>query len=926
MAPHRKRYRSALHLLLACAVATATGWTITLQAQTSAQYGEAIIGTLDTDYANGVAVSASGEIFVTGYVGYGEEPFPFTAGAYQAPGPGYASAYVLKLAPSGALLFAARLGDYGVQPQSVALDPSGNVVVAGLTSVPFPVTEGAVNAGTAQGTRAFVMKLSADGSTVLYSALLGPVALTSGDVGSGGMVWQIAGPSLRVKVDGDGNAYLSGTALPGFPTTAGAYGTALKGASDAFVAKLSADGKTLLYSTLVGGSGADEGHGLAIDATGAAIAAGTTATADFPATTVLHDGQESHAFVVRLSSDGSTLEASSRISGELGAHARDVALGPTGDIYLTGITTSPDFPVYPATAGRFDHPWQVRRAETFVVRLTPDAAGIVYSTSLLNAQGVGGFGDDGDAYQEPGSAMAIAIEVDTAGRAIVAGLTTGAYNVYAQIPVAFSAQLAADGSLLSTGGYSSGQWGGAIYDVALNQFGDRAFAINTNNWADVAGVEPTFGKDPFHPYWVHDAEEGLPGWMSTDGKAVWSIAPRPPAGNTPAGGAAIITAAANDASVSFAAVTSAGNTTLTPVDAGSLNLALPGGFAISGSSQAYEIRTTATVSGIQVCLSGAGLADGDFASAVILHGVAGAWQVETTTRDAATRQLCATVTSLSPFAVGVRLDTAAPVITCASAPAGWSNDNVTIACTAADAGAGLASAADAAFTLATNVAAGTETAVAVTNAREICDTAGNCATAGPVGGIRIDRKAPTAQVTSPANRRYLLNEVAAAAYVCADGGQLTACAGTVANDSPIDTATAGAKTFALQATDAAGHTATASVSYTVGYAIQVPFDQTLTVKRGKTLPLGIRLADAAGVNVSAPATVVTVRELRMMSNGSSIPIQDSAWLNPDHTFFFSSGLYVYALGTKKLEPGRYELRFTAGMDPTLHALQLTITK
>ena len=52
----------------------------------------------------------------------------------------------------------------------------------------------------------------------------------------------------------------------------------------------------------------------------------------------------------------------------------------------------------------------------------------------------------------------------------------------------------------------------------------------------------------------------------------------------------------------------------------------------------------------------------------------------------------------------------------------------------------------------------------------------------------------------------------------------------------------------------------------------------------------------------------------------------SAWLNPDHTILFSSGLYVYALGTQKLEPGSYELRFTAGADPKLHALQVRITK
>ena len=170
MSPHRYRYRFALHLLLVCVLVAATERAKTLRAQTSAQHGEAVIGTLDIDYATGVAVNAPGEIFVTGYVGYSEEPFPFTAGAYQAPGPGYASAYLLKLAPGRTVLFAARLGDQGVQPQAVALDGSGNIVIAGLASGAFPVTPGAFNAGASQGTRAFVMKLSADG---VHRALLG---------------------------------------------------------------------------------------------------------------------------------------------------------------------------------------------------------------------------------------------------------------------------------------------------------------------------------------------------------------------------------------------------------------------------------------------------------------------------------------------------------------------------------------------------------------------------------------------------------------------------------------------------------------------------------------------------------------------------------------------------------------------------------
>src|SRR6185503_12966500 len=110
----------------------------------------------------------------------------------------------------------------------------------------------------------------------------------------------------------------------------------------------------------------------------------------------------------------------------------------------------------------------------------------------------------------------------------------------------------------------------------------------------------------------------------------------------------------------------------TPIDPVSLNLGMPGAFQISGSVQAYEIHTTAGVSApIQVCLDGSALSAADFNSAAILHGVNGAWVAEPTTRDAATRRICAAVSSLSPFAVGIRRDTTAPVVTCGTPDLAW---------------------------------------------------------------------------------------------------------------------------------------------------------------------------------------------------------------------------------------------------------------
>ena len=131
---------------------------------------------------------------------------------------------------------------------------------------------------------------------------------------------------------------------------------------------------------------------------------------------------------------------------------------------------------------------------------------------------------------------------------------------------------------------------------------------------------------------------------------------------------------------------------------------------------------------------------------------------------------------------------APPSITCGAADGLWHADDVSIVCTASDEGSGLANPADASFVLTTSVPAGTETAGAETNSRKVCDQADNCATAGPIGGNMIDKKAPTITLTTPAASSYLLNQVIAGSFSCADGGSgIGTCAGTSANSAPIAT-------------------------------------------------------------------------------------------------------------------------------------------
>ena len=193
-----------------------------------------------------------------------------------------------------------------------------------------------------------------------------------------------------------------------------------------------------MYSTLLGGSGhQDVAHGIAVDATGGAVVVGVTNSPDFPLTPgALKStfGDESEAFLTRFDPSGtmltSTLLGPAAVSENGGGgEARDVAIGPTGDIYVTGRTWDKNFPMTPGAYGRFDTEWRYRHTESFVMRLTPQANAIVYSTSLLTPRAGGPDWDD--EHNEPGDVRSLAIAVDRLGWAHVAGETGAGANYFA---------------------------------------------------------------------------------------------------------------------------------------------------------------------------------------------------------------------------------------------------------------------------------------------------------------------------------------------------------------------------------------------------------------------------------------------------------------------------------------------------------------
>lgn len=173
---------------------------------------------------------------------------------------------------------------------------------------------------------------------------------------------------------------------------------------------------------------------------------------------------------------------------------------------------------------------------------------------------------------------------------------------------------------------------------------------------------------------------------------------------------------------------------------------------------------------------------------------------------------------------GIMVDRKPPSVSCGNADGSWHANNVSISCTASDAGSGLAQSGQASFTLSTSVAQGEETSLAATNSVQVCDAVGNCSTAGPAIANEVDRKPPTITINTPADRANytvvgtLLNPVTVS-YSCTDGGSgVASCVGTDPNGSRLRTGlgAVGLHTFTVTATDKVGNTSTLTYTYSVG--------------------------------------------------------------------------------------------------------------
>jgi hypothetical protein len=310
----------------------------------------------------------------------------------------------------------------------LALDSAGDAYLTGFTdSTNFPVANAIFPriGGTfdvkfkAFPTDAFVAELNPSGSGLVYSTYLG------------GSDAEVAG---GIAVDPSGNAYVTGyTSSTNFPTTnalvfhlIGTTNNVLNrwaGNHDAFVTKISPNGSNLIYSTYLGGTNTDEGQGIVADAAGFAYVTGYTASTNFPITNALLGGtilnrltnrpSSFDGFLAKIDPNGSILDSSTFFGGTNSDTGFRIALDDSGAVYLTGSTSSGDYPntatnVVGLRAGA-NNTTNGFNTDAFLtkIRFTGNTPSIVYSALF------GGKAND----------VGWAVAVDAAANAYVIGIT-----------------------------------------------------------------------------------------------------------------------------------------------------------------------------------------------------------------------------------------------------------------------------------------------------------------------------------------------------------------------------------------------------------------------------------------------------------------------------------------------------------------------
>jgi hypothetical protein len=321
------------------------------------------------------------------YVRRGEHQIGFHVGAYDRAKP---------LIIDPVLNYSTYLGGSDFDSgSSIAVDATGAVYVAGITaSIDFP-TVNAVQSSRVAGNQRdlFVAKLTPDGTALVYATYLG------------GSDYEF---NADIAVDPAGAAYvIASTASADFPTV-NAFQPAFHGDRDAVVAKLSADGSRLVYSTYLGGNRFDLGNAIAVDLTGAAYLAGVTLSDDFPLACPIQSfiSGSDDVFVAKLAPDGRSLVYSTYLGSSLNESAGGIGVDSLGEAYVVGMAEASDFP----SVNPLPFPTLIQNPDAFAAKFAPDGKRLIYSIR---------FGGDTDDF-------ANGVAIDASGAAYITGYTYSA--------------------------------------------------------------------------------------------------------------------------------------------------------------------------------------------------------------------------------------------------------------------------------------------------------------------------------------------------------------------------------------------------------------------------------------------------------------------------------------------------------------------
>lgn len=337
--------------------------------------------------------------------------------------------------------------------RGIAYDSGGNAYVTGQTiSTDFPTTAGAYDQTQNGKMDVYVSKLNPSGTSLLYSTY----------VGGSDDEW-----GYGITVDSGGNAYVTGnTKSTNFPTTSDAYDTTHNGDWDVFALKLNSAGSNLLYSTFLGGSGAETAYRIEIDSSNYAYITGKTSSTAFPTTAgaydTSHNGMDD-VFVLKLNLSGDSVVKSTFVGGISGERGQDLVLDANLNIYVTGYSDFVSSNAFPTTAGAYDTSHNGLE-DVIIFKLNSSFDKLLYSTFVGGSSAERGLG----------------IEIDGSGYAYVAGwtkssgfpITAGAYdNTYKGTQMAYSLKLNTTGKDLIYSTFLGGGGNDQANDLALDSGG-----------------------------------------------------------------------------------------------------------------------------------------------------------------------------------------------------------------------------------------------------------------------------------------------------------------------------------------------------------------------------------------------------------------------------------------------------------------------